>query len=375
MYCKPFWLKVLKPFKPFKPFNFPTLVFSSVCIMQALKAMLSPDRKRSKTTGAGVAVPESDEEEMYEASAIQEEDEYVDSDEGLEIESVSNDEDDQPAWARKQEKRMLQRFEKMMTGHMEQVKNDIVQIKMQASLAVATADEAMAKMQEVTVKVNALDEQRVSIETVNQKIEEAIEKLKGELQFPKLPISLSSGRAQRATFRDDTDKVMRTMVVGGFAQDSDRDVVIDLINKHVISEDNGTVDETYAYAFGSIGFVRFKTPEQMREFLRKFGNSPKPQADGKDLWTTASKSPEERNKAKHLGKHKRVLIEVGLATAGDIKIDYRHGILMVKRHRVAEWKGEGDDGHVEINEEALTEVGITVGATALKNAVEELLSK
>ena len=65
---------------------------------------------------------------------------------------------------------------------------------------------------------------------------------------------------------------------------------------------------------------------------------------------------------------------MGLATAGDIKIDYRRGILMVKRHRVAEWKGEGDDGHVDINEEALTKVGITVGATALQNAVEELLS-
>ena len=46
-----------------------------------------------------------------------------------------------------------------------------------------------------------------------------------------------------------------------------------------------------------------------------------------------------------------------------------------KRARVAERKGEGDDGHVEINEEALTKIGITVGATALQNAVEELLSK
>ena len=88
-----------------------------------------------------------------------------------------------------------------------------------------------------------------------------------------------------------------------------------------------------------------------------------------------SSGEEEGEAAKYLGKHKRVLIEVGLAIAGDIKIDYRRGMLMVKRIRMAEWKGEGDDGHVEINEEALTKVGITVDATALQNAVEELLSK
>ena len=338
-------------------------------------ALMSPDRKRSKTAGGAVAIPESDEEEMYEASAIQDEDEYVDSDEGLEVEALSEEDDAQPEWARKQEERMLQRFAKMMTGHMEQVQADIVQAKTQASLAVAIAEEAMAKVQEVSVKVSALDEQHISLETMNKKIEEAMEKLKTELQFPKLPMSPAFSPGQQQAVTDDTDKLMRTMVLGSFPQDSERDAVIDLINKHVISDKDGTVDEIYAYAFGSIGFVRFKTSEQMREFLRKFGNDPKPQVEGKGLWATASKSPEERKKAKYLGKHKRVLIEVGLAIAGDIKIDYRRGMLMVKRIRVAEWKGEGDEGHVEINEEALTKIGITVGATALQNAVEELLSK
>jgi hypothetical protein len=202
-----------------------------------------------------------------------------------------------------------------------------------------------------------------------------MEKLKAELQFPRLPNSPAFGPGHRPVVNDDSDKLMRTMVIGSFAQDSDRDVVIDLINKHVISDKDGTVDEIYAYAFGSIGFVRFKTSEQMREFLKKFGNGPKPQVEGKSLWATASKSPEERKKAKYLGKHKRVLIEVGLATAGDIKIDYRRGILMVRRLRVAEWKGDGDDGHVELDVDSLTKVGINVGVTALQNAVEELLSK
>ena len=48
---------------------------------------------------------------------------------------------------------------------------------------------------------------------------------------------------------------------------------------------------------------------------------------------------------------------------------------MVRRLRVAEWKGDGDDGHVELDVDSLTKVGINVGVTALQNAVEELLSK
>ena len=58
-----------------------------------------------------------------------------------------------------------------------------------------------------------------------------------------------------------------------------------------------------------------------------------------------------------------------------IKIDHRRGILMVKRVRVAEWKGDGEDGSLELHEENLKKVGIDVGKTVLQNAVHELLSQ
>ena len=69
------------------------------------------------------------------------------------------------------------------------------------------------------------------------------------------------------------------------------------------------------------------------------------------------------------------LIEVGLANAADIKIDYRRSILMIKRRRVGEGKGEGDDGRLELDDEALKKVGINVGTAALQKAVYELLSE
>ena len=69
------------------------------------------------------------------------------------------------------------------------------------------------------------------------------------------------------------------------------------------------------------------------------------------------------------------MIEVGLAKSEDIRIDYRRGILMVKRVRAAEWRGEGENGYVHIYKENLKKIGIDVGKTALQKAVEELLSE
>ena len=330
--------------------------------MDMLRAMVSPNRKKLKT-GEGVALPESDEEEMYENSAIKEDDD--ESDIGLEVDMDSDD--DQPAWARKQEQRMLEHLTNVVTSNMNEVKKDINQIKLQVNLAMATADEAMTKVQELSSKVTALDEKHVSLEVVNQKIEEAISKIKSELAKP--------SACQNFALDPDSEKYARTMVVGGFSQDSEREVVQSLIEKHIISKADATVEEIYAYAFGSIGFVRFKAAEQMQDFLRKFGANPKPQVDGKTLWATGSKNPGDKRKARHLGKYKRVLIEVGLTNAADIKADYRRSVLMIKRRRVGQWTGEGEDGHLELNNDELKKVGIDVGVDVLQKAVKELLSE
>ena len=55
----------------------------------------------------------------------------------------------------------------------------------------------------------------------------------------------------------------RTMVIGSFIHDSERDVITAWIEKHVITKADETVEEIYAYAFGSIGLVRFQTADLM----------------------------------------------------------------------------------------------------------------
>ena len=171
------------------------------------------------------------------------------------------------------------------------------------------------------------------------------------------------------------EKFSRTVVVGAFPQDCEREKVTGWIDKHFISESDDAVDEIYAYMYGSIGFVRFQSVAQARAFLKKQGAKDKPQFGGKDIWTTMSKSPEERRKARNLGKHKKVLMDVGLAKAEDVKIDYRRGILLIKKVRIGEWVGAAGDGILVLNEDSLRKVGIDVGKDALHKAVQELLNQ
>ena len=74
-----------------------------------------------------------------------------------------------------------------------------------------------------------------------------------------------------------------------------------------------------------------------------------------------------------LGKYDKVLIEVGLATEEDVRVDYRRGILIVNRVRVGEGKGEGSDGQVALDPDKMKEAGINVGAPVIKEAVNEAL--
>ena len=113
----------------------------------------------------------------------------------------------------------------------------------------------------------------------------------------------------------------------------------------------------------------------MHEFIRNFNKQPKLNIDGKTLWVSSSKSPEERARGQKLGKYKKVIIEVGLAAPEQVRVDYRRGILLVRRVRVGEWKGEGDEAKLELTEARLTEAGIQVGAEALHEAVTEALRR
>ena len=123
----------------------------------------------------------------------------------------------------------------------------------------------------------------------------------------------------------------------------------------------------------SIGFVRFKQTSDMWNFIKKFNALvAKPECDGRKMWASASRSPEDRKKGKCLSAYKRVLSEVGLAKTETIDYDSRRGILWIGRHRVGMWQAE--ESNLELDEAEMRAAGVEVSASMLRAAVVDSMS-
>ena len=164
------------------------------------------------------------------------------------------------------------------------------------------------------------------------------------------------------------------MVVGGFERDTPRQEIVKFMKQMLFNQVTG-IDELFAYNFGSVGFARFKSRDDMFNFITDFSAKHKPTIHGKQIWVTTSKSPEERAKAKHLGKFKKVLIETALADPEDIKVDYKRGFIFVKKVIVAEWTLSGNAGKVVADASKLQEANINVDPEKIHDAVRELLQQ
>ena len=172
----------------------------------------------------------------------------------------------------------------------------------------------------------------------------------------------------------DADRFARTVVVGGFDHDTPKEEVVQFMNNRVLKNVKGT-EETYAYNFGSVGFVRFVSREHMLQFIKDMESKPKPSIDGKTMWISTSKSPEERLKTKNVSKLKRGFVETGLAEASEVQADYKRGVLFINRVRIAEWKCASGEEKMVIDETKLKEVNITANPDKIYDALRELMSQ
>ena len=170
---------------------------------------------------------------------------------------------------------------------------------------------------------------------------------------------------------DDVNKYARTAVIGGFPADTERVEVKEFLSKPVLQGLAG-IDKVYAYSFGNVGLVRFHTEKCMWDFIKIMNSKAKPAYKSKELWVSTSKTPEDRRKAKTLGKYKKVLIEVGLAQPTDVRIDYKRGLLFLKKIRIGDWTSEK---RLDMKPEKLAEAGAMVDVKMLENAVDELMGK
>ena len=240
------------------------------------------------------------------------------------------------------------------------VKDEIRQAKFQANIAQTIAEEAMDKTTSLEGRIDKIEAEMVRKSEVEEMIKNAIN---------------SRPPANGQSNVDASDKYSRTVVLGGFPRDTEKQEMVKLITSNIITSEMQGVEEVYGYRSGSIGFVRFETTKHMWDFLKCYNSKAKAKIAEKDIWAAVSKSPAERKKAKALSRCKRALIEVGLVQPEQVRVDYSGGLVFANRVCIAEWKLSGSDSELSFDQKKLNEAKLDVTAGRLKDAVDELITQ
>ena len=261
-------------------------------------------------------------------------------------------------------KKMMGMIENIQTN-VEDLKCDAANMKLQVNMAQQTAEEALEISKNIEERVRDLEENALD----KSFIENIIDKYLATKNVSKLPVA---NPALNQNMNNDEDKFSRTVVIGRVQAETQKKIVVDFMSQNILKDISG-LEEAYAYSFGSVGFFRFVTKDDMWSFIKIWQHREKTKINGKDLWASTSKSPAERIKAKNLSKFKRVLVEVGLANATDIRIHYRRGFAFVKNVKVADWNANSEN--LSIDQDRLKEAGVDIDVKKVEDAVKELVGQ
>ena len=292
------------------------------------------------------------------------------------VDSDLDDDDDQRAerWMKEQQE-MKAMMKKMMgmveniQSNVEDLKCDAANMKLQINMAQQTAEEALEISKHIEERVRDLEENALDKSFIENIVDKYLATHTDRHKASKFPVT---NPTIDKNMINEEDKFSRTVVIGGFQAETQKKIVVDFMNTNILKDVSG-VDEAYAYSFGSVGFLRFVTKDDMWSFIKAWQTREKPKFNGKYLWASTSKSPAERIKAKNLSKFKRVLVEVGLANATDIRIDYRRGFAFVKHVKVANWNANSEK--LSIDQGRLKEAGVDIEVKKVEDAVDELVGQ
>ena len=344
--------------------------------MQALLALVSPERKRAKKT------EEIDLSEVSDVELLEEREEEVEVDakSGQAQSTPRAAEQTESQWTKEHQDLLKNLAARMQTLEetVQQMMPELSQCKLTANMSQSEAEEANehaglahAAGEEAANMVTELRMKTAEMEAAlikRQEVEEIVQAAMEKLQRVSVESNL---RAFQRRPHEQSDKFSRTIVIGGFQQDSMKAEVETHIEGMVKAEPG--YEDHYAYRRGSIGFVRFKSADQMWTYLKKVNakGRDRPTCGNQTLWVSASRSPEDRRKRKNLDMAKKVLVDVGLASEEQTEYDLKRGLLWIGRQRVAEW--QADSENLLWNNDALKKAGVDVDGKSLGDAVSEKL--
>ena len=353
--------------------------------MEALRALMSPDRKKARVKEFHIGDPTEDEDVL--ASLRKNlENEFENAKDSLP--------ETKPEWALRQDQMLATMLDmiKCLESDSGSLRRDLDGLRLQSEVAQSVAEDAMEKVQDTDVQVeelktdvslkidelqskfNSLDKKMLLAVDIQNMINEALKNAEHIMTTASPATDHVRCAPVHQKLGTTEEKFSRTVVIGRFEKDTPKKDVTDFLLASVLPGVHG-IEEAFAYTFGSIGFVRFRDQESKFQFLKNFNNSPKPLVKGKPIWMSTSKTPEERFKAKRLSKFKKMLIESNLVEAANVYVDYKRGVIFVGKVRIAEWQVAGDESKLVIEAANLKNAKIDAEPKMLYDALAELVKQ
>ena len=253
------------------------------------------------------------------------------------------------AWRLEQEareERLLERMKSMMT--------DVMGLPIR---------KINADMDEMKQTLNATQAQSQKASEMASAATEAVRALKSEMVNKMRPgptVAQSSGADRTATGSKD-DKRKREMIVTGFAWNTQKTDVEQIINEIFTGLKQNVQDVFATKPRTSYGIVRFHSLEEKKSFKKNLSEKKWEQSyQGRPLYINDNDDKQDNDKNRAIGKVKRALMEVNKERK-DVVALRRAGEVWIGDERVAKWK----DGTLRVRGEAET----------LKKRIDELIAE
>ena len=148
---------------------------------------------------------------------------------------------------------------------------------------------------------------------------------------------------EQSTASGSNQGLRRTIVVGGFPEDTRRNDIEDCLRR-LVKDWGQRVEHLFTpFKRGRIGFIRFMCTDDMWVFMKNRSNLQKPTFGNSTLWIGVEKSKPEQDAAKRTSCAVRVIRNLlnmsaeQLASPEYLEIDYRRSIIWVQQLRAIEW--------------------------------------
>ena len=210
---------------------------------------------------------------------------------------------------------------------------DLREMRVSHGETMGRIDGLVGKIEELESDMKAM--RQIMIEQ-NSKFEERLKMLEAKPASREGEPSSKRARSAGPTVGRN-DKHERTVEVGGFTYNSLRKDVVAKVNAIVAGHDG--VEEAYGkFVKCSSACVRFEDEESMWDFLASVRERPKNPLDGERIWAGKLEGQDERKRNGAMRKCKYALIKGSLASAEEVTIAWKEGIVYVKDEiEVARW--------------------------------------